>query len=117
MSTKQLERKVDLLFGVIANQFLATQAIQVFQSIQENMEDEDADKEALQEVLKKSMESYKHHSEGVNDAISYYYDLFGTEANAEMLKMLQEAGIGTGEEPEPVTEVKAKGNRKSTKAD
>jgi len=35
MNTTNLETKIDLLFSVMANDFLSKQAIQVFQSIQE----------------------------------------------------------------------------------
>ena len=118
---EQLETKVDLLFSVIANKFLAEQAIQVFQSIQDNMDTEDADKEALQEVLKKSMESYKHHSESVNDSVTYYYDLFGEESNKNMVSRLKDAGLDTNpdeqKEPEPLTSVKSSGSNTSERDD
>jgi len=116
--SKDLETKVDLLFSVMANDFLGKQAIQVFQSVQENMGAEDADKEALQEVLKKSMESYKHHNESVNDAISYYYDLFGEESNANIIALIKERGLDVQTDQgstSPVAEVKTASNNKSTK--
>ena len=116
--SKDLETKIDLMFGVLANEFLGKQAIQLFQSVQENMDAEDADKDALQDVLKKAMESYKHHSESVNDAISYYYDLFGEDSNANIIALIKERGLQQVEDPEvtsPVAEVKTASGNKSTK--
>jgi len=116
MSTKNLETKIDLLFSVLANDFLGRQATQVFQSIQENMGDaKESEKEALDEVLKKSMESYKHHSEAVNDSVSYYYELFGEESNSRIAKMVSD--LPSDQEKTPVSKVTGSTERKSERVD
>ena len=113
----RMEAKIDLLFSVMANDFLGKQALQVYHSISDNMKEGDEDNESIKEVLKKSLESYKHHNDMVNDSISYYYELFGEESNESLVEMLKEKGIYKEQEktPKPATEVKTKTKRKSIK--
>ena len=90
-----IEAKIDLMFGVIANQYLANQAMQVYTSTEETLrvpEDEETSKK-LKDISEKALESYKFHSQSVNDAIAYYYDLFGEEANANIVSLLKQRGI------------------------
>jgi hypothetical protein len=90
---KNLETKIDLLFSVQANAFLAKQAMQVYTAASENEVPDVEGAEKIKEVAEKALESYKHHSQNVNDSIAYYYDLFGVEANENIAKMLKERGI------------------------
>lgn len=107
----------DLLFSVISNEYLAKQAMQVYTSVMQGVEAE-PENEQLREVAEKSLESYKFHGENVNDAIQYYYDLFGEEANLGVFDLMKKRGIDRGEpqaEPQPLAKVTGKGKRTSEK--
>lgn len=104
----------DLLFSVMSNEYLANQAMQVYSSVMKGVEAEPENKQ-LQEVADKSLESYKFHGQNVNDAITYYYDLFGEEANLGVFDLMKKRGINR-DEPAPVSDVTGKGKRTSEKA-
>jgi len=125
---KEMRIRMDLLFSVISNNYLAKQAMQVFSSVSEGLKEEPENKE-LKEVAEKSLESYKYHGENVNDAVSYYYDLFGEEANVDVFSLMKEKGIDRKfenfdedvakaqgqKEPEPISKVSAKGSKSQKK--
>jgi len=107
----------DLLFSVISNEYLSTQAMSVYTSVMKGVEAEPNNKE-LKEVAEKSLESYKFHGENVNDAISYYYDIFGEEANVGVHDLMKMRGISRDEnppEPSPVATIESKGKNTSEK--
>ena len=114
---KNLETKVDLMFSIISNTFLANQAMQVFTSVQGNLKEGDEENPAIKDVMEKSIESYKHHNESVNDAISYYYELFGESANDNIASHLEKVGMTRESQGEAVAEVEVKTTRTSEKVD
>lgn len=121
---REMRIRQDLMFSVIANDYLGKQAMQVYTSVAKGVEAE-PENEKLKEVAEKSIESYKFHSQNVNDAISYYYEIFGEEANIEVFDIMKERGIdrkleeemanASKEEPEPITKVNSMGQRTSEK--
>ena len=122
---KELEQKLneitvrqDLLFSVISNEYLAQQAMQVYSSVMKGVEAEPENKQ-LKEVAEKSIQSYKFHGENVNDAISYYYDIFGEEANLGVFDIMKVRGVDRDtpetKEPEPISQIKSVGKRTSEK--
>jgi hypothetical protein len=127
---KEMKVRMDLLFSVISNDYLSKQAMQVFQSVGEGLK-ENPDNKELKEVSEKSLESYKYHGENVNDAVSYYYELFGEEANLDVFGLMKEKGIDRkfenfdedvekmkgkeAPEPEPIAKVGAKGSKSRKK--
>jgi len=92
---KQLEEltvRQDLIFSLLSNDYLAKQALQVHTSVMEGVSQE-PDNEQLKEISIKSLESFKFHGKNVNDAISYYYDLFGEEANLGVFNLMKKKGL------------------------
>lgn len=120
---REMRIRQDLMFSVIANDYLGKQAMQVYTSVAKGVEAE-PENGKLKEVAEKSIESYKFHSQNVNDAISYYYEIFGEEANIEVFDIMKERGIdrkleeemaNAPEEPEPIIKVNSMGQRTSEK--
>jgi len=113
---REIKIREDLLFSVISNDFLSKQAMSVYQSVSEGVRAE-PENEKLKEVAEKALESYKFHGENVNDAISYYYDLFGEDANLDVFALMKERGLDRDypdlKEPKG-TEVKVSGKSKHT---
>ena len=117
MKLDEITVRQDLLFSVISNEYLSTQAMSVYTSVMKGVEAEPENKE-LKEVAEKSLESYKFHGENVNDAISYYYDIFGEEANVGVHDLMKARGISRDTnpaEPSPVATVESKGKNTSEK--
>ena len=115
----RIEAKLDLIFGMFSNQLMASQAIEAFQATQ-GKEDEQS-----KEINTKSESAFRHHNKNMMDSVDYYISLFGADANAKLVDLLQEAGYGAkneapteadvADEPglEVANDVKASGSHKS----
>ncbi len=120
---KKLEEitvRLDLVFSTLSNSHLASQAMSVH-SHMAGVLDKTPEDENLKSIVEKAQESYKFHSSNINDAISYYYDIFGEEANLGVHDLMKKKGIpreGKGQEtPDPVAPVSANSKRTSEVSD
>lgn len=111
---EEIAVRQDLLFSVVSNDYLAQQAMQIYSSVMKGVEAEPDNKE-LKDVAEKSLESYKFHGENVNDAVTYYFDIFGEEANLSVDALMKARGIERTPEPSPVAEVKGASSHTSEK--
>jgi len=112
---EEIAVRQDLMFSVISNDYLAQQAMQIYSSIMKGVEAEPDNKE-LKEVAEKSLESFKFHGENVNDAVTYYYDIFGEEANLGVDALMKARGIEREPATSPVADVKSSSSHTSEKA-
>lgn len=111
---ERVEVKLDLIFGMLSNQVFASQAIEAYQAVA-GQEDEQS-----KEVAQKSADAFKHHNKNLIDSVDYYINLFGQAANDKLVGILKAKGYKEapeGDTPEPVTDVQTSGSRKSVKVE
>ena len=85
-----LANKVDLLFSLLSNDYLGKQALQVNNAVRQALE-ADPENEQMKEVVEKSTDAFKFHSDSVNDAIQYYAELHGDDAQDALVAFVEEA--------------------------
>ena len=101
-----LSNKVDLLFSLLSNDYLGKQALQVNGAVQHALE-ADPENEQMKEVIEKSTSAYKFHSDSVNDAIQYYAELHGDDAQDALVAFVEVAKARASKEAKPTETTEA----------
>lgn len=130
---ERTEMKLDLMFGLLSNQTLATQAMEAANIVHNKANGEltDIDKE----YIEKLQEVYNSHTKNLGDSMDYYIKLYGEASNKEVVELMTEWEKANpdakneapareayekeqnSKEPAPVAKVNVSGSRKSSKED
>lgn len=108
---QRVEAKLDLIFGILSNQMMASQAIEAYQATADKTDENSI------EIKEKSEQAFRHHNKNMIDSVDYYIALFGKDSNDNLVDLLRKAGFRDCDNPQPenttAPDVKVSTSRKS----